>query len=186
MEYQSSPGPVQVDVQVDEPFLALVDAGAIEAAVVATIKLRPRLHRTVEPAAMAVTVVVTDDETVRTLNLTYRGIDAPTDVLSFAAQEGSEEAPPLILPPALANEMHAHLGDILIAFPYARRQAEDFGNTAAAELRLLAVHGTLHLLGYDHDTAEREAEMWAAQEAVLAGFGDAAMARRTYDESANG
>jgi probable rRNA maturation factor len=181
MEYQSSPGPVQVDVQVDEPFLDLVDAGEIESAVVATIAQQAHLLRTVGPA-MAVTVVITDDETVRTLNLTYRGIDAPTDVLSFAAHEGSEEAQPLVLPPELANEMHAYLGDILIAFPYARRQAEHFGNTAAAELRLLAVHGTLHLLGYDHDTAEREAEMWAAQETVLAGFGDAALARRTYDE----
>jgi probable rRNA maturation factor len=86
------------------------------------------------------------------------------------------------LPPELAEELDRHLGDVVIAYPYAERQAQQFGNSAAAELRLLAVHGTLHLLGYDHASPEEEEEMWAVQEAILAPLGEATLARRTYDE----
>jgi probable rRNA maturation factor len=181
MENRPSAIEVQVDVQVDDVFTDLVDAGDLEAAVIATVELQARLGKLSGPETL-LTVVITDDETVQTLNQAYRGIDAPTDVLSFAAHEGVEGGQPLVLPPELAAEMSAYLGDVLIAYPYARRQAEHYGNTAAAELRLLAVHGTLHLLGYDHDTPERESAMWAAQEAVLARFGDGALARRAYDE----
>ena len=78
--------------------------------------------------------------------------------------------------------MGAYLGDIVIAYPYAARQAVRFGNSTAAEVRLLTVHGVLHLLGYDHATPAEEAAMWAIQEQVLAAFGDAALARRAYDD----
>ena len=70
----------------------------------------------------------------------------------------------------------------MIAYPYAARQAERFGNSVRAELRLLAVHGTLHLLGHDHATQAEEDAMWAIQEAILAPLGDAAVARRRYEE----
>ena len=122
--------------------------------------------------------MVTSDEAVQQLNRDYRGVDAPTDVLSFAAQESSDEEPELVLPPEVAAELAAYLGDIVIAYPYAARQAARFGNSVAAELRLLTVHGVLHLLGYDHATPAEEAAMWAIQEQVLAAFGDAALARR--------
>ena len=66
----------------------------------------------------------------------------------------------------------------------AARQAERFGNSFAAELRLLTVHGVLHLLGYDHATLEEEAEMWALQEEILAPFGDRGLSQRDHDRTA--
>lgn len=107
-----------------------------------------------------VTIVVADDETVRNLNAQYRGVDSVTDVLSFPADP---------LPPELAGEIGEapYLGDIVIAYPYATAQAAALGHDAADNLTLLVAHGTLHLLGYDHDTPERRAKMWAAQEHAL-------------------
>ena len=64
-----------------------------------------------------------------------------------------------------------YLGDIIIALPYAARQAAAAGHAAEAELQLLAVHGTLHLLGYDHASPEEKAAMWSAQTAVLTQLG---------------
>jgi probable rRNA maturation factor len=117
----------------------------------------------------AVTVVITDNESVRGFNLQYREIDAPTDILSFAAQtEDSLDD----LPPELLEEMGNYLGDLIIAYPYTVEQARLYHNPLDAELRLLVVHGTLHLLGYDHDTPERQAAMWQAQATILQRLGD--------------
>jgi probable rRNA maturation factor len=168
--------PYTIDVEVDEAFIDLVDQENLATAVVAALQSAGR-------TSGAVTVALTDDATVQQLNRDYRGVDAPTDVLSFAAQEDSPErdGQPLALPPELAGELADYLGDIIIAYPYAARQATQFQNTVAAELRLLAVHGALHLLGYDHATADEEAAMWALQDAVLAGLGDPKLSARTYD-----
>jgi probable rRNA maturation factor len=84
-----------------------------------------------------VTVALVSDRQVRTLNRSYRGVDAPTDVLSFPASNGHGPA--------------AHLGDIVIARGVARRQARAESHPEATEWRVLALHGLLHLLGYDHD-----------------------------------
>jgi probable rRNA maturation factor len=117
----------------------------------------------------AVTLVITDDDSVRAFNLQYRKIDAPTDVLSFAAQtEDSLDD----LPAELLEEMGNYLGDLIIAYPYTVEQARRYGNPLDAELRLLVVHGALHLLGYDHDTPERQAAMWQAQSIILQRLGD--------------
>jgi probable rRNA maturation factor len=69
-------------------------------------------------------------------------------------------------------ETASYLGDILIALPYVRRQAAGLGRELKSELRLLAVHGTLHLLGYGHAEPEEEAIMWARQDAILAQVAD--------------
>lgn len=170
------PAAYTVTVDVDDDYTALVSVADLSAAVVATLR-----RQNVD--AGEVTVVVTGDEEMRRLNLDYRGIDAATDVLSFAAQDETDaDAPTLALPPELAAEMAAHLGDIVIAYPYAERQAAHYGVPVAAELRLLAVHGTLHLLGFDHDTPAAEAAMWTAQEAVLAEFGDRGLSLRRYED----
>jgi len=163
-----------ITVAVDEEYAPLVDESAIQAAVAATLHQLGCAHG-------ELTVVVTTDEAVRALNREYRGLDAPTDVLSFAAQESLPDAPALVLPPELAAETMHYWGDLVIACPYSQHQATHFGNTLGAELQLLAVHGTLHLLGYDHDDAAEEEEMWALQEKILASFGHAALARRSYD-----
>ncbi|MEZ4556816.1 MAG: rRNA maturation RNase YbeY [Caldilineaceae bacterium] len=155
---------LQVNVQVDPAFGDAVDAVPLRAAVMATLQAQAVTRG-------EVTVVVTDDATVHELNR-HRGVDAPTDVLSFAAREEADAAPALTLPPELADATADYLGDVLIALPYTCRQAARYGNPLDAELRLLAVHGTLHLLGFDHATAAEEAAMWAAQDAVLATFGE--------------
>jgi probable rRNA maturation factor len=113
-----------------------------------------------------VSVVITDNEAVAALNLEYRGIDAPTDVLSFPSEPLPEE-----LRDALDDEDAAYLGDLVIAFPYASAQAEREQHALDDSLGLLVVHGTLHLLGYDHDTPERKAGMWAAQARALEALG---------------
>ncbi|MFN8380262.1 MAG: rRNA maturation RNase YbeY [Anaerolineae bacterium] len=109
----------------------------------------------------ALTVVIEDDSAVAALNRQFRGVHAPTDVLSFAADE----------PPVEFEDEPLYLGDLVIAFPYASEQAAREGHALVDSLSLLVVHGTLHLLGYDHGDAGARAEMWAAQEAALISLG---------------
>lgn len=109
----------------------------------------------------ALTLFLTNDQCSQQLNRDYLGKDKPTDVLSFPAGE------PM---PGMEN-MADYLGDIIIAVPYAGRQAAASGHDANAELQLLAVHGTLHLLGYDHTNHEEKAAMWPVQTAVLSKLG---------------
>lgn len=89
-------------------------------------------------------VLITDDETIRKLNAQYRDKDRATDVLSFPS-----------LSPALADQPQ-HMGDIVISAQTAVRQAEAIGQSFTTELRFLCLHGTLHLLGYDHETDQGE------------------------------
>ena len=100
------------------------------------------------------------DEAVHALNREYRGVDRPTDVLSFAQEEGEDEFP-------LHEGGERMLGDVIIAVPTALRQAEERGHDVDAELALLMIHGLLHLLGDDHDTPERKRVMWPRQLALL-------------------
>ena len=153
-------------VQVDEAYLGDVDAADLVRAIALTLRSasRPPVPRTSEPE---VTLVVTGDEAVRALNLQFLGEDRATDVLSFPAgddQSADGTPSPFVSAPGAT----AYLGDIVIALPYASRQAAELGHALLEELRLLAVHGTLHLLGYDHAEQAEEAEMWAQQDAILA------------------
>ncbi len=107
----------------------------------------------------ALTCAITDDEQVRMLNQQYRHIDEPTDVLSFSATEGADFITPDECPP--------YLGDIVISLPTAERQALEAGHTLEKELALLAVHGCLHLLGFDHTDEIDQARMWQMQEQIL-------------------
>lgn len=105
------------------------------------------------------TVVLTDDAHLHELNLEYLGIDKPTDVLSFPASETDPET------------ARRYLGDILVSVPRAEEQARAAGHALEAEAQLLVVHGSLHLLGYDHAAAEEKAHMWKAQAEVLERLG---------------
>ena len=149
-----TPGEEKIAVQVDEPFVSEVDAADLARAVAAALLAEDELDG-------EATVVITSDEAVAELNLQYRGVAGPTDVLSFPAQEPT---PGFVSAP----EMAAYLGDIIIALPFTQRQAAALGRPLRDELRLLAVHGTLHLLGYDHAEPEEETAMWARQDAILA------------------
>jgi probable rRNA maturation factor len=111
-------------------------------------------HDAAEDAGLS--IVITADEDVQALNRQFRGIDAPTDVLSF----------PTEIPGAAG-----YLGDLIIAHPYALAQAQREGHAPQDSFDLLVVHGTLHLLGYDHDTPAHQARMWAHQAEALRQLG---------------
>lgn len=128
-----------------------VDSKRLSEAVECTL-----VDRVIE-APTGVTVVITDDEAVRKLNHQFRDIDAPTDVLSFPAE----------IPPMAIEDEPTYIGDLIIAYPYANQQAINKTQSIADSLVLLVVHGTLHLLGYDHDTKENRAEMWRIQAQIL-------------------
>ncbi len=112
-----------------------------------------------QPPDAALSLRVTDDDALQALNRAYLGIDAPTDVLSFPAGQVDPESG------------RPYLGDIAISYPRARRQAERGGHAVEHELQLLAVHGVLHLLGYDHATPQDKERMWQAQAEILANIG---------------
>ncbi len=145
--------PYAIAVQVDDVYADQVPTCLLRRAVTHT------LHQHGVPPTTGLTLLVTSDEDVRKLNKRFRGVDAATDVLSFPADDTDLDLP--------GFEEEPYLGDIIIAFPYTAYHAEEDGHPIRDVLALLAVHGTLHLLGYDHDNAERQAEMWAAQAAVL-------------------
>ena len=107
-----------------------------------------------------VSVLLTDDREIRVLNRTYRGIDEPTDVLAFALDEAR--------PPdgVVADVEVGELGDVVVSVQTARRQAQRRGTSLDQELELLAVHGTLHLLGYDHDEPEAARRMRSRTRAI--------------------
>lgn len=106
-------------------------------------------------------VVLCDDAFIHPLNREYRGKDTPTDVLSFAQREGEG-----------ADADDPVLGDLIISVETAIRQAGEHGITLPQELRVLLVHGLLHLLGYDHLTEEERAEMEGEERALLAQLGE--------------
>jgi probable rRNA maturation factor len=101
------------------------------------------------------TLLLTDDKKLRQLNRDFRQVDTATDVLSFP--DGTT-SPDTAIP---------YLGDIAISVPYATRQAAQTGHDLVAELQLLAIHGTLHLLGHNHANHEEKAAMWATQQTIL-------------------
>lgn len=111
------------------------------------------------PAEVELTIVLSNDAQLRELNLQWRGINAPTDVLSFPSEENDPETG------------FRYLGDIIISVETVARQAARAGHPVEAEAQLLTVHGILHLLGHDHAEEEEKARMWAAQAEILETLG---------------
>jgi probable rRNA maturation factor len=97
------------------------------------------------PEAGSFAVRFTSDREMRRLNRDFRGKDKPTDVLSFPGESAAVAS-------ASRDGEGPHLGDVVIAVPTARRQAEERGDEVERELRTLVLHGVLHCLGYDHET----------------------------------
>ncbi|SMF08272.1 rRNA maturation RNase YbeY [Paenibacillus barengoltzii] len=121
-----------------------------------------------------VALTFVDDEAIHELNRDYRGIDRPTDVLSFAMNESLEEEPEIVYEleeDEELDDMTDMLGDIIISVERAKAQSEEYGHSLEREIGFLFVHGFLHLLGYDHQDAVSEAEMMGKQEAALAEVG---------------
>ncbi|MEM7800116.1 MAG: rRNA maturation RNase YbeY [Chloroflexota bacterium] len=142
---------MQVDIEIEPTVAQLLSSewpSSIESVAVKA------LHHQGVDAMGALTILLTDDETLHRLNVTHRQEDKPTDVLSFESGE--------IWP----DGTH-YLGDIAISLPTAARQAEQHAKSLLEEVELLTVHGILHLLGYDHAEPKEEAEMWRIQNEIL-------------------
>ncbi len=110
-----------------------------------------------------VSVTLTDNASIHALNKAYRGVDRPTDVLSFPLSEDGEYD---------TDGEAALLGDIVISLEKTEEQAAEYGHSFERELAFLTVHSMLHLLGYDHETSrEEEKEMFRRQEEILISLG---------------
>ena len=142
-----------IDVQTELSDLPAASMELIRRAVEAALKS--------ERAAGDVCVLVTDAEEIQGLNASYRNIDRVTDVLTFPAWEGD----------AIACPPDGYLGDIAICLERAEEQAEEYGHSLERELAFLAVHGSLHLLGYDHMKPQDEQTMFAKQTEILNAMG---------------
>lgn len=111
------------------------------------------------PLPVEVVVSVVDESEIQRLNREYRQIDAPTDVLSFAQRESAQF-------PAIPNQIEP-IGDVVIAYQVAARQASAASHALDRELALLTIHGVLHLLGFDHAEPEEERVMFGLQDQAL-------------------
>lgn len=114
-----------------------------------------------EEAELSVTFV--DKEEIQEINKMYRDKDKVTDVISFALEEDEPEVTGLDMPRVL--------GDIIICTDVAKEQADNYGHSFERELGFLALHGFLHLLGYDHMNEQDEKEMFGRQEQILNAYG---------------
>ena len=107
-------------------------------------------------------VIIIDDERIHEINKTYRNIDRPTDVISFALEDFKD---------ITYENNYRVLGDVYISIDKVRSQAREYGHSEKRELAFLAVHGLLHLLGYDHMKKEDEKIMFEKQEKILNEYG---------------
>lgn len=138
-----------VTIIISDSFENLVNPELLENAALAVLSIEAAEDNS------ELSIVIDGDEEIQRLNEQFLGVNSPTDVLSFPSDENNPEtgAP--------------YLGDIIISYPRAKMQAESVGETIEDELQLLVVHGTLHLLGYDHAEPEEKALMWKSQQKAL-------------------
>lgn len=140
-----------------------------------TYKLKMLVRRAIEATldyeqyqnVCEVSVTFTDNEEIHKLNLQFRGVDRPTDVLSFPLfdYEGESEEPPV-------DDFKGMLGDIVLSLEQAAKQGEEYGHGFDREVAFLTVHSMLHLLGYDHETGEEdEVDMRRRQSEIMALMG---------------
>ncbi|MBM7697981.1 rRNA maturation RNase YbeY [Kurthia huakuii] len=123
-----------------------------------------KIEQVEDGTELSVTFVT--NEAIHEINKEYRHKDAPTDVISFALEELGEGETAII-----AEGMPRILGDVIISIDRTREQAEEFGHSFERELGFLAVHGLLHVLGYDHMVPEDEKIMFGKQDEILESYG---------------
>lgn len=138
--------------------------------------LEQEAHRLPAQPNLEISFVFTDESTIRSLNRDYRGVDHPTDVLSFCYLE---------TPTPMPTQLPLCLGEVVISVPIAKRQAERNGHDLTTELLMLALHGTLHLLGYSDETELEQQVMNQRACSLLQAFGYPAKEvwYSRYDES---
>lgn len=149
---------MEINVLIDEGVEADLTSGWLEGIA------RRVLEALGAGAQVELGLVIATGERVRQLNRDYRGRDEPTDVLAFSAREekGAGQIP-FVQPP----DGVIHLGEVIIAYPQAERQAEEHHHSLKRELAILVIHGVLHLLGYEHDKADEGLQMRAREAELL-------------------
>ena len=164
-----------IEISVDQPFQSEVAESWLHTVMEKALNVAMQDG----PAGCQVSLLLTDDATIRELNATYRGLNEVTDVLSFSTThpghwEGDVDpdgladpeqvlAQAFVLPP---GELFP-LGEVVVSYPQVCRQAGEFGRPTNRELALMIVHGVLHLVGYDHLEPEETAAMQAREGAAL-------------------
>ena len=143
---------LQEKIQADDELVQAVQKVAL-----AVLKCEEGADRGAE-----VSLAFVDNDYIHQLNREYRGVDAPTDVLSFALEEGE---------PMPAADGEKILGDVVVSLEKAEMQAIEYGHSFLREVAYLTAHGVLHLLGYVHDTEEERRIMRQKEEAALAALG---------------
>jgi probable rRNA maturation factor len=141
-------------LQVDKKWEKEVDSQRLKQAILMTLKLE-QIRKEVQ-----LSLVIVGDEEMTRLHESYRSESGTTDVLTFAYEDEADN-----------EEMRGYLGDIIVSYEQAIRQANREGHKTQDELALLAVHGTLHLLGYDDETLAEKEEMWQQQYQVMQALG---------------
>ena len=154
----------RIHIQIDTRFRKRADPRWLRTAA------RAVLQQTAATKGVEISIRVTDDAELRKLNRTYRGLDKPTDVLSFG-DEGWRDGARATDQPTHDSAEPEYLGDIVISIEKCEKQAHKANHPVEHELALLVVHGVLHLLGHDHDTRARKTLMWQRQAAALATIG---------------
>ncbi len=117
------------------------------------------------PQNAQIGLLIVNDEAIQQINRQFRAVDHPTDVLSFPLLEPGATPAAQDIDPETGEVM---LGDIVVSLPMAERQAEEYGHSLEREVAFLCVHGTLHLLGHDHEDEGDRKRMRALEEEVLA------------------
>ena len=138
-----------IEIEIDQEFSDQLEVGNLQTVADKVLAI------TETNLQSEISLQIIQDDQMQQLNLEYMGVDAPTDVLSFP------------VPFENPDTGNPYLGDILISYPTAARQAEAAGHPVAEEISLLLVHGLLHLLGYDHLTPEEKTAMWDIQDTIL-------------------
>lgn len=123
------------------------------------------------PENTEMSVTLMDNEHIHEINKKYRGVDKPTDVISFAIEEDDPDEVPIILPEDEEFDIPKNIGDIMVSMDKVKEQAEYLGHSEDRELSFLVVHGFLHLNGYDHMKEEDEKEMFGLQREILDSYG---------------
>ncbi len=147
----------EIEILVEKEFQALVDEGWARRMAQTVLRGEGVAH------PYEVGLFFTDSETVKQLNRDYRGVDEPTDVLAFYMLPQKEADDSFALPP----DGVTRLGEVIISYPQAVEQAREQGHSSEKELTSLIIHGILHLLGYDHEEPEEEAEMRTREKELL-------------------
>jgi probable rRNA maturation factor len=148
---------MDINITIDDNLTVNLNESWLRLVVVKTLSLR-NLESNVELG-----LFITDDKTLKELNMKYRGVNEPTDVLSFALSEKQEEFQAFTVPP----DGIRHLGEVIISYPRAVKQAEESGHPEEREMAVLIIHGILHLLGYEHEDDSQEKEMKELEDEIL-------------------